>query len=94
MVNFSRFFHEFRESFAEILFLISIGKGGHFIFINRTFYIQTRMFYIILKILSFDFPKKKYERRIIAGFSLLGDGGSPPTVKGMGEVPNFHVITQ
>ena len=41
---------------------------------------QTGIFYIMLKILSFDSPEKKYERRIMAGFyPLEGWGESPPT---------------
>ena len=83
------------ESFVEISFLILIGQRRYFIFyilyfifyIIRTFYIRTRIFYIILKIFSFDFPEKRSEIRIIAGLSLLGDGGSPPT-GGMMESPH------
>lgn len=33
--------------------------------INRTIYIQNRTFSIFKKFFSFDFPEKKYEKRVI-----------------------------
>ena len=44
---------------AEISFLLVFGQIMHFIF-NRTFYM-----FFFLKILSFDTPEKRYEKRII-----------------------------
>ena len=51
---------------------------------------QTRIFYISLKFLSFDFPKKLHERRIVAGFSLLGGfwGVTPPAENFLNHVPH------
>ena len=50
------------------------------IFIKRTCYIQTRIFCIILKILSFDFPEKKkiWKENYCNVFPNVG-WGSPPT---------------
>ena len=73
MVKFSRFFREVSlfwylrtdsQSFVETSFLILIGQTMYFI-LNIIFYIQDRISYIFLEISWFDFPEKKYEKRII-----------------------------
>lgn len=61
MVKLSGFSH-----FSEISFSILIWQRGHFIF-------KSSIFDIFFENLSFDFPEKKYETRIIMilDFSFL-----------------------